>query len=71
MKSELTPIRYYLQTDWQDDWTEVTKQQFIDAERNAGFRSNTPGEPATGYFSGRGVRGKVEYAPPAAERSER
>lgn len=41
---------------------EVTKQEYMDAERKAGFRSKFPGEPATASFgSGEGVNGRIEY----------
>jgi hypothetical protein len=53
--------RYFLETSWQDK-KEVTKEQFIQAERNAGFHCK-PGITgcATGGFSGGGVHGTVEY----------
>ncbi len=65
--------RYYLKADWQKDYQEVTKKQFIAAERAAGFRSKLgPNAVATGGFSGNGVSGKVEYdAQPAAKRASK
>lgn len=36
------------------DWTEVSKDTFMDAEIAAGFHSKSPGRPATGGF-GSGV----------------
>lgn len=54
--------RYYLKTDWQDEWAEVTKAQFIAAEQNVGFYSKFgPNHPATGGFSGNGIRGRIDY----------
>lgn len=57
--------KYYLRADWQsdEDWTEVSKEEFVKAERAAGFRNTMgrPGEPATGGFSGNCIRGRVRY----------
>ena len=54
---------YYLKPDYQTEWNEVSREQFIAAEQAAGFRSKFgPSHPATGGFSGRGMRGRVEYA---------
>ena len=63
------PRAYYLALDLDDwaedidlDWKEVTKEQYMRAERAAGFRSKFgPGHIATAGFSGSGVRGKVSY----------
>lgn len=52
------------------EWREVTKEQFIKAERNAGFWPKVEGEVATGSFGGRGVVGRTEYiklTPPTQE----
>lgn len=41
---------------------EVSEQEFIQAEQNAGFRSKFgPDHVATGGFSGRGMHGRVVY----------
>lgn len=42
-------------------WREVTKEQFVAAERAAGFRNTLgqPDEPATGGFSAGGIRGTI------------
>lgn len=42
---------------------ECTREQFIAAERAAGFRpkSNDPDEVATGGFNGGGMTGRVSY----------
>ena len=57
--------KYYLRGEWQsdDDWCEVTKQEFVEAERAAGFwnRMGQPNEPATGGFSGGYIRGRVRF----------
>lgn len=63
--------RYFLKADHQTSWDEVTKEQWVMAERNAGFRPKLwSGDPnymttcATGGFSGGGVSGKIEYSVP-------
>lgn len=62
--------RYFLKGDWQGEegWVEVTMEQFVKAERTAGFhnRLGRPDLPATAGFSGGGVQGKVDY-PRASE----
>ena len=65
--------KYFLKADWQKDYQEVTKEQFIAAERAAGFRSKLgPKAVATGGFGGNGVSGKVEYdTQPAAKRARK
>jgi hypothetical protein len=63
--------RYFLKADHQTSWDEVTKEQWIRAERAAGFRPKLwSGDPnymttcATGGFSnGGGLSGKIEYVP--------
>ena len=42
---------------------EVTKEEFIKAERAAGFRSNSGSmdDCATGGFSGNGISGSIKY----------
>ena len=53
--------KYFLKADFMDEYKEVTKEQFIQAERSAGFRPKGGGDGvATGGFSGGGVSGKVE-----------
>ena len=52
-------VRYFLKTDW-TSWKEVTKEQWVSAERSAGFRPKGGGDGcATGGFSGHGVRGRI------------
>lgn len=51
---------YFLRADWQDDWQEVSVEQFITAERSAGFGSRFSDRLATGGFSGRGINGRIE-----------
>jgi len=54
-------MKYYLKGDWEEEYTEVTKEQFIAAERNAGFHSKSgPDSLATAGFSGDGFSGKIE-----------
>lgn len=52
--------KYYLKTDSEPKWMEVTKEQYIDAEHNAGFHSKF-GEDhtATSSFSGNGISGET------------
>lgn len=56
--------RYFLKADHEADFSVVTKEQFVRAERIAGFRNTMgqPNEPATAGFGGRGIQGRVEYA---------
>jgi len=57
-----TKIKYYLKVSWQKEYTEVTKEEYIRAERNAGFHSKFgDGEIATASFSNGNVEGKVRY----------
>ena len=60
--------KYFLKADWQTDWTEVTKQEWIKAERAAGFRPKMSSDDprymdtcATGGFSSGNTSGKIEY----------
>lgn len=54
--------KYYLKADWQKDWTEVTQEEFIKAERAAGFHPKWGcGPVATAGFTSGMVSGKVEY----------
>ncbi|AXG66273.1 hypothetical protein SEA_ANNADREAMY_188 [Streptomyces phage Annadreamy] len=58
--------KYYLnETDDDDNWVEVTKEEFVRAERAAGFHNTMgrPDEPATGGFSSSSYRkrGRVRY----------
>jgi hypothetical protein len=55
---------YFLRTAWDSEWAEVTKNQFICAERDAGFypKSGKEDECATGGFgSAFGVSGRIIY----------
>ena len=54
--------KYYLKAGWQDKYTEATKEEFIKAERAAGFRSKFGRDHlATGGFSDSSVRGRIEF----------
>ncbi|MHA1170222.1 MAG: hypothetical protein ACTSRU_20535 [Candidatus Hodarchaeales archaeon] len=55
--------KYFLKADHEENWKEVTKAQFINAERNAGFRPKDGDGVATGGFGGNGMNGKVENVP--------
>lgn len=54
-------MKYFLKSSWEDKYTKVTKQQYINAEKKAGFQSDEPGETATGGFSGHGISGRIKY----------
>lgn len=54
-------MKYFLKGDWEKDYTEVTKEQYVDAEEKAGFWPDEPDEVATAAFGGHGISGKVEY----------
>lgn len=56
--------RYFLRGSWSQEWSEVTKEEYVKAERGAGFRPKgfDMGQAATaGFGSSSGVHGKVEY----------
>jgi hypothetical protein len=56
--------RYFLQLLAGGEPTEVTQEQFILAERNAGFHPKRGcGPVATGGFSNGTIRGIVRYEP--------
>ena len=59
--------RYFLKADFQSDYQEVTKEEWIKAERAAGFRPKLASDDprymkvcATAGFYGNGVSGKIE-----------
>ena len=55
-------MKYFVKYDEEDDWMEVSKERFIRVEKLAGFYSKRgPDELATGGFSGKGLKGKVDY----------
>lgn len=54
-------MKYYLKLDCQKEYTEITKEEYIRAERQGGFHSKIEGEIATAGFSSGSVQGKVEY----------
>lgn len=45
--------KYYLADSYEDEWVEVTKEEYVMAERAAGFFNTMgrPDEPATAGFS--------------------
>lgn len=58
--------KYYLtESDDDDNWIEVTKEEYVRAERAAGFRNTMgrPDEPATAGFSSSNYRkrGRLRY----------
>ena len=52
-------MKYFLKADWEDNYKEVTKEQYIKAERNAGFHSKSGDGIATASFTGCGISGKT------------
>lgn len=63
----MSTLKYLLKADHQTSWDEVTKEQWIKAERSAGFRPKMSScHPeymstcATGGFGGDGVQGRIE-----------
>lgn len=40
-------------------WVDVSKEEFIHAEQQAGVISQHPGEPATHFFSGNNIEGRT------------
>ena len=54
--------KYYLKFTWEDDWREVTKEQFIQAEQDAGFHSRFgPTEAATDGLGNGSIQGNVVH----------
>lgn len=50
--------RYWLKNSWEEEYTEVTKEQYIKAERSCGFRSKFGEDQiATAAFSSGSVKG--------------
>lgn len=55
---------FFISEDSSENWTEVTREEFIRIEQANGFFSKFGFDhPATGGFSANGVRGKVTYGP--------
>lgn len=51
---------YWLKADHQKEYVEVTKEEYIRAERAAGFHSKFgPNHPATSAFSGGSMSGRT------------
>lgn len=66
----MSKVRYFLKADAPGArWTEVAKAEFVSSERAAGFHNTwgRPSEPATGGFSGGGLRGTMRYDGSAPE----
>jgi len=60
--------KYFLEYAGEDE-REVTKEEFVRAERAAGFRNKLgqPDEPATAGFGADGVHGHVMYVSDSKE----
>jgi hypothetical protein len=61
--------RYFLRHST-DDWTEVTKEEYVRAERQAGFHNTMgqPNEPATSSFGAAGgLRGQIRHDLPSSD----
>ena len=54
-------MRFFLRAFYESQDVEVTREQYIRAERNMGFFPKTGTGIATAAFSGRGVSGHVIY----------
>jgi len=55
--------RYFLRVGSATRWQEVTKEEWVSAERSAGFHNTMgrPDEPATAGFSNGSVSGTLRY----------
>jgi hypothetical protein len=60
---------YYLKSNWETDWTKVSKETFIKAERSAGFKPKVSSDSpeywttlATSGFSGGSCSGMIKVA---------
>lgn len=60
--------RYLLKADWQNDWADVSRKDWIHAERRAGFRPKMSSDDprymdvcATGGFSNGSTNGRIEH----------
>lgn len=62
-KNEIEGVKetYYLKATWQKEWTKVSRKQFIEAEREAGFYPKGSCGVATAGFSHGSVEGRVDY----------
>jgi hypothetical protein len=57
--------RYFLR-----EWREVSKEEYVAAERRAGFHNTLgqPREPATSSFSTNGLEGRIKWRADAVAR---
>ncbi len=65
--TEEVPVenKYFVRVCGTEVWNEVTKKQYVQAERGAGFYSKFgEEEEATAYFNDGYVEGKIEYPTP-------
>jgi len=54
-------VKYFIKTDFSDE-VEVTKEQFIRAEKSVGFHSKFGGDSvATGGFAAGVISGRIEF----------
>jgi len=51
---------FFLRTDSNNEWLQVTEEEFIKAERESGFYPKSGDGVATGGFAGNEVIGKIE-----------
>lgn len=47
------------ETSTPTEWVDVSVEEFMEAERYAGFHSQHPGMPATHFFSGNNIEGRT------------
>jgi len=52
--------KYYLKAFYEETWKEVSQEEFVRAERHAGFRPKGKSPVATGGFFGGGLQGRVQ-----------
>lgn len=51
--------QYFLKYSDEREFKEVSKEEYMEAEKMAGFNSKIPGEPATSAFGGKGIEGEI------------
>ena len=59
----MTEETYWLKTGHDAPWRQVSKREFVAAERRAGFYNTLgqPNEPATSAFSNAGIQGRQGF----------
>lgn len=57
----MSEYKYFLKAFYENNWKEVSLEDFVRAERHAGFHIKGAGPTATSNFSGGGLRGYIKY----------